>query len=179
MAGTSPAMTIHALAPGVASLPSHFYSPPRSERGAARLAHLSGGQGVASSNLAAPTNQSKDLEKTIREHRSKFVTFQKSQTLRAPVQNHNNSVYAIARVQEWQQFVRFKIFRCIPVPLLFAVALSPSRCHRQSEHLTSSQERKARDKELLEIYKMSRDLVSCHDTFPLLSYHMMIRFERP
>jgi hypothetical protein len=43
-------------------------SPPitivrgRSERSAARLAHQSGGLGVPSSNLGAPTNQIKDLE---------------------------------------------------------------------------------------------------------------------
>jgi hypothetical protein len=41
------------------------YSPrPRSERGAARLAHLSGGQGVASSNLAAPTSFPKYSSRT-------------------------------------------------------------------------------------------------------------------
>jgi hypothetical protein len=44
----------------VASPRRDSYSPPpRSERGAARLAHLSGGQGVASSNLAAPTSSPK------------------------------------------------------------------------------------------------------------------------
>jgi hypothetical protein len=33
----------------------NHYSPPRSERSAARLAHQSGGLGVPSSNLGAPT----------------------------------------------------------------------------------------------------------------------------
>jgi hypothetical protein len=48
------------LTAAVASRRRDSYSPPpRSERGAARLAHLSGGQGVASSNLAAPTSSPK------------------------------------------------------------------------------------------------------------------------
>ena len=54
---------------GVASLPGHFYSPLGSERGAARLAHLSGGQGVASSNLAAPTSSPSSKSK---KHRKKL-----------------------------------------------------------------------------------------------------------
>jgi hypothetical protein len=41
----------------VAPPPPNHYSPRRSERSAARLAHQSGGLGVPSSNLGAPTNK--------------------------------------------------------------------------------------------------------------------------
>jgi hypothetical protein len=69
MPATSAGMTIHGPASAVASRQRDSYSPPGSERGAARLAHLSGGQGVASSNLAAPTSsppppQSERLKET-------------------------------------------------------------------------------------------------------------------
>ena len=42
------------------------YSPRRSERSAARLAHQSGGLGVPSSNLGAPTSKIKDLAENFR-----------------------------------------------------------------------------------------------------------------
>jgi hypothetical protein len=41
----------------VAPPPPNHYSPRRSERSAARLAHQSGGLGVRSSNLRAPTKK--------------------------------------------------------------------------------------------------------------------------